>query len=423
MTDKKPKKKRVYKDRSNLLSLTERHIISENHPFFQECDALCYLSKNLYNATLYSQRQSFFEGAFDNYYAINKQFTQENQSDYRRLPAKVSKHVQMLADAAFKSFFALLKKKEKGEYDAPVKLPKYLKKDGRQVINYEKGALSIKDLDDTRYIKLSQTNLVVKSAVPKGQITNVRIVPNGNHYSIEVVYDVVKPEITPSFSRVAFADPGMNNLLAITSNVFSPVLYNGRQAKAVNQLYNKEIANAMSKLPDEQTWSKRAGSITHKRNMRIHDLFHKITTDVVNYLVENDIDTFIIGYNVGQKQNINLGRKTNQNFVSLPFSKLRAMLFYKCTRVGIHYVETEEAYTSKCSFTDRESIEHHDSYIGRRTKRGLFIDGNGRGINADVNGSLNIGRKYMENMGIYTDDLHDELLNHRHNPKIRTIYV
>ena len=189
-------------------------------------------------------------------------FTQENQSDYRSLPAKVSKQVQMLADAAFKSFFALLKKKEKGEYDALVKLPKYLKKDGRQVINYEKGALSIKDLDDTRYIKLSQTNLVVKSAVPKEQITNVRIVPNGNHYNIEVVYDVVKPEITPSFSRVAFADPGMNNLLAITSNVFSPVLYNGRPAKAVNQLYNKEIANAMSKLPDEQTWSKRAGSIT-----------------------------------------------------------------------------------------------------------------------------------------------------------------
>ena len=423
MTDNKPKKKRVFKDRSNLLSLTERHIISENHPFFQECDALCYLSKNLYNATLYTQRQSFFEGAFDNYYAINKQFTQENQSDYRSLPAKVSKQVQMLADRAFKSFFALLKKKEKGEYDAPVKLPKYLKKDGRQVINYEKGALSIKDLDDTRYIKLSQTNLVVKSAVPKGQITNVRIVPNGNHYSIEVVYDVVKPEITPSFSRVAFADPGMNNLLAITSNVFSPVLYNGRQAKAVNQLYNKEIANAMSKLPDEQTWSKRAGSITHKRNMRIHDMFHKITTDVVNYLVENDIDTFIIGHNVGQKQNINLGRKTNQNFVSLPFGKLRDMLSYKCARAGIHYVETEEAYTSKCSFTDRESIEHHDSYIGRRTKRGLYIDGNGRGINADVNGSLNIGRKYMEAMGIYTDDLHDALLTRRHNPKIRTIHV
>ena len=423
MTDNKPKKKRVFKERSHLLSLTERHIISENHPFFQECDALCYLSKNLYNATLYTQRQSFFEGAFDNYYAINKQFTQENQSDYRSLPAKVSKQVQMLADRAFKSFFALLKKKEKGEYDAPVKLPKYLKKDGRQVINYEKGALSIKDLDDTRYIKLSQTNLVVKSAVPKGQITNVRIVPNGNHYSIEVVYDVVKPEITPSFSRVAFADPGMNNLLAITSNVFSPVLYNGRQAKAVNQLYNKEIANAMSKLPDEQTWSKRAGSITHKRNMRIHDMFHKITTDVVNYLVENDIDTFIIGHNVGQKQNINLGRKTNQNFVSLPFGKLRDMLSYKCARAGIHYVETEEAYTSKCSFTDRESIEHHDFYIGKRTKRGLYIDGNGRGINADVNGSLNIGRKYMEAMGIYTDDLHDALLTHRHNPKIRTIHV
>ena len=423
MTDKKPKKKRVFKDRSNLISLTERHIISEQHPFFQECDALCFLSKNLYNATLYAQRQSFFREDFENYYQVNARFTKENQFDYRNLPAKVSKQVQMLVDASFKSFFALVKKKENGEYDAPVRLPKYLKKDGRQVINYEKGALSIKDRGDFREIKLSKTNIIVKSAIPKEQITNVRIVPKGNHYIIEVVYDVVKPSITPSFSRVAFADPGMNNLLTVTSNVFNPVLYNGRQAKAVNQLYNKEIANALSKLPDEQTWSKRASSITHKRNMRIHDMFHKITTDLVNYLVENDIDTFIMGHNVGQKQNINLGKKTNQNFVSIPFGKLRNMLTYKCARVGIHYVETEEAHTSKCSFMDRESIEHHESYLGRRAKRGLFVDASGREINADVNGSLNIGRKYMEAMGIYTDALHDDLLRFRHDPKMRTVSV
>lgn len=87
MTDKKPKK-RTYKDRTNLLSLTERHVITENHPLFQECDALCFLSKNLYNATLYAQRQSFFAGNFENYYQVNLQFTKENQVDYRRLPAK-----------------------------------------------------------------------------------------------------------------------------------------------------------------------------------------------------------------------------------------------------------------------------------------------------------------------------------------------
>lgn len=420
MTDKK-QKKRTYKDRTNLLSLTERHVITENHPLFQECDALCFLSKNLYNATLYAQRQSFFAGNFENYYTVNLQFTKENQVDYRRLPAKVSKQVQMLVDSNFKAFFALLKKKQAGEIDSPVRLPRYLAKDGRQVLNYEKGALSIKDCDDSRYIKLSKTDIVVKSAIQKEQITNVRIVPCGNHYVIEVVYDVVKPAITPTFSRVAFADPGMNNLLAVTSNVFSPVLYNGRPIKAINQLYNKELAHALSKLPEEQTWSKRTASITHKRNMRIHDLFHKITTNLVNYLVENDIDTLIVGHNVGQKQNINLGRKTNQNFVSIPFGKLRSMLSYKCERVGIHYVETEEAHTSKCSFTDRETIEHHDTYIGKRVKRGLFIGSDGKGFNADVNGSLNIGRKYLEALALYTDDLHTELLNHRHNPKVRTI--
>lgn len=159
MTDKKPKKKRIYKDRSNILSLTERHIISEHHPFFQECDALCFLSKNLYNATLYAQRQSFFDDDFKNYYEVNARFTQENQVDYRNLPAKVSKQVQMLVDKAFKSFFALTKKKEEGDYDKPVRLPKYLKKDGRQVINYEKGALSIKDHEDFRLMFRMETTM------------------------------------------------------------------------------------------------------------------------------------------------------------------------------------------------------------------------------------------------------------------------
>ena len=433
---KENKKKRIRKDRSKITSLSERHIISEKHPFYKECDELCFLSKNLYNATLFAQRQSFFDRNFRNYHSVNKEFTMNNQVDYRALPAKVSKQTQMLVQQNFSSFFALLEKSAKGEYDKKVQLPRYLKKNGRQVINYEKGALSLKK---DGFIKLSKTDIEIKTKIAKEQITNVRIVPKGNHYVIEVLYDVPTVKIKKNdFSRVAFIDPGMNNLMTVTSNVFHPLIYNGRVAKSINQLYNKERAKKQSRLvrkklailestkskiddllnPKQLNQSKILDNITNKRNLRIHDLFHKITTHLVNYLVANDIRTVIFGHNVGQKQNINMGAKTNQNFVNLPFTKLISMLEYKCVLKGIRFIVTEEYHTSKCSFIDKEEVCHHENYVGKRVKRGLFKTKDSILINADINGSLNIGRKYMESQKKYTNKIHNQLLKYMSNPKI-----
>ena len=432
---KSEKPKRVRKDRSNILTLSERHVISEGHPFFEECAHLCHLSKNLYNATLYVQRQWFFAGSFKAFPVVNKLFIRENQPDYRALPAKVAKLTQMLVQQNFSSFFALLKKAKKGEYDKPVCLPRYLDKNGFYITFYEKGALSFKEAG---FVKLSQTSIKIKTSIPCEQITNVRIVPKGNHFVIEVLYDVEKPTVDENdFSRVAFIDPGMNNLMTVTSNVFSPILYNGRTAKAINQLYNKNRAKIQSRLPFlkpavnatsnkqvnavlkpyQTKTSKLLQGIAKNRNYRIHDLFHKITTHLMNHLVENDVKVLIFGHNVGQKQDINLGSKTNQNFVSLPFTKLILMLQYKCERLGIRFIMTEESYTSKCSFLDLESIEHHDDYVGRRVKRGLFKSANGTCINADINGSLNIGRKYLTLVNQYSDQLHSELVAHMSNPR------
>lgn len=78
----------------DCMILCERHIINKNHSFYDECDNLTLLAKNLYNATLYYQRESFFNREFKNYYDANRVFTHSNQKDYRALPAKVSKQRQ-----------------------------------------------------------------------------------------------------------------------------------------------------------------------------------------------------------------------------------------------------------------------------------------------------------------------------------------
>ena len=151
------------------------------------------------------------------------------------------------------------------------------------------------------------------------------------------------------------------------------------------------------------------------------NLLHEITTQLVNQLDSYNIDTVIFGHNVGQKQDINLGKVTNQSFVQIPFTQLIKQLQYKCELRGIRFIEIEESYTSKCSFLDEEEIKKHSNYQGQRLKRGLFQTSTGKLINADVNGSLNIGRKYLTKTSMYTRELHADLVRFMVNPKVVTI--
>lgn len=403
---------------SDILILCERHIVKPLNPLFSECDNLSFLTKNLYNSTLYYQKQSLFDSDFQSYFAVNNFFTHTNQPDYRALPAKVSKMVQKLVDANFKSYFALVKKKNTEGYSPKVRPPKYLDKTkGRCTVPYPKDALSLKV---EGYVKLSKTSIMIKTNVPKENIQGARIVPKGNHYVIEILYKVVsKPLRSELPKRVAFIDPGLNNLMTITSNCFNPMLVNGRPLKAINQLANKEIAKLNNKLSAQGLYmSPLLQSVYSKRARRITDMLHKITTQLVNHLDSHDIDTVIFGHNIGQKQDINLGKVTNQNFVQIPFTQLIAQLQYKCQLKGIRFIVTEEAHTSKCSFLDKESVKHHEKYKGKRVKRGLFKTSSGILINADVNGSLNIGRKYLTKLGLYIDELHQSLIQFMVNPQL-----
>ena len=183
--------------------LVEKHIIKPKHKYYDELDNLCWLSKNLYNSTLYNVRQYYFENKkLLKYQVINKIYVDTNNEDYRALPSKVAKHTQMLVEHNFKSFFELLKLKAKGKYNKPVKIPKYLnKKTGRQVVHYEKGAISFKEQG---YIKLSKTNIKIKTNLTKDKVQFVRLVPKNNHIIIEIGYNVIEKEIIQN-----------NNILAI----------------------------------------------------------------------------------------------------------------------------------------------------------------------------------------------------------------
>lgn len=396
----------------------EKQIIRPSNPLYRELDKLCFLSKNLYNSTLYTIRQHYFNTKkYLTAFTIIKDFTKENQADFRALPAKVSRYTVQLVEQNMKSFFALLKKKHANQYGKSVRLPKYLDtKTGRQVVHYHKSSLSFKK---DGFVKLSKSDIKIQTKVPKNEIQCLQIVPRGNHIKVLIGYYKTKKKLRTTQKRIASIDIGQNNLMTVTSNVFHPVIYNGKPVKSVNQFYNKIKAKEQSRLMKQNNvyWSKKLGQLALWRENQINNYFHKVTHHFVNYCIANGIDTVIIGRNQQWKDNINLGKRANQNFVSIPFGRLYNLLRYKLELNGITYIETEESHTSKCSFIDKEEICHHNSYMGRRMRRGLFKSKEGKKYNADINGSLNILRKYMINNGTYTDDLHKELVDYMTNPR------
>ncbi|NNG68289.1 RNA-guided endonuclease TnpB family protein, partial [Caldanaerobacter subterraneus] len=165
---------------------------------------------------------------------------------------------------------------------------------------------------------------------------------------------------------------GLNNFVTLVNNIgIKPIVINGKVIKSINQYYNKKKAELMSYVGDRGT-SNRIEKLTLKRNNKIKDLMHKISRFIVNWCKQYNIDTLVVGYNPKWKQEIELGKINNQNFVSIPYYQFINMLKYKCEEEGINLILAEESYTSGCSFLDGEEVSKENYDPSRRIKRGLF---------------------------------------------------
>jgi len=389
------------------MQLVERRVIKSNHSIYEQIDEMCFASKNLYNSANFNVRQTFFFGGqnfvpkYESLYHIMK-----DSEQYKALPAKISQQVLKLLAQNWTAFFAALTEYQNDDsrFTGEPKPPDYLDKNGRFCLIFTQQATSKKQLGK-ELIKLSGLGYSFETCVKLGNINKYcqsRIVPKLDHYVLEIIYEVPDVPLKNNDS-IAAIDFGVNNLMAITSNVpgFEPVLINGRPLKSINQFYNSKRATIGSRsgLPT----SKRLSKFTTDRNHKVKDYLHRASTYVINLLDELGISKLVIGKNKGWKNGINIGKRNNQNFVQIPHAQLIDILTYKGAMKGIQVIIQEESYTSKASFLNSDFIPTYkakpDNWepSGRRVKRGLYVTNNGYSLNADVNGSYNILVKAFPN--------------------------
>jgi putative transposase len=293
--------------------LVEQHCIGAHDPRFTTIDDAAFRSKNLYNAANYLVRQSFIhQKVYLGYAAIFHQI--KTHEAYQALPRKVSNDVLRLLDKNWKSFFTAMKAyhEDPSKFLGRPKLPKYKEKDGRNILIYDKQALSIPALKQGI---IAPSQLGISIPTKQTNVVQVRIVPRGNHYVVEVVYEQEEQQVSVDPTLVAAIDIGLDCLATLTSYKpgFIPRLVNGRPLKSINQHYNKQRAKLQSKLGTCGT-SQRLERFTNKRTRKINHYLHTQSRRLIDILVEEGIGTLVIGKNPAWKQEINSGKRNNQNF-------------------------------------------------------------------------------------------------------------
>lgn len=405
-----------------------RHLSKEQYQTLRE---LCQLSNNLYNVALYNIRQYFFSQKLFLNYESNYNECKDNEN-YIMLQAGVAQQTLKVADRSFKSFFNLLKKCKTGDYRYhDVKIPHYRKKGGYFNLILSTNAISVKN----GYFKLPISRAYRKthpdmedilipypSRLHEAELKEVRICPydNGRYFKIQYVYHWYQEKTLVNPDNIMAIDLGVENLATCTSNVETPFIMDGRKLKSINQYWNKEKARLQSiAMKQGQRTTHKINRITVKRNNQVKDIIKKSARYIINNCIENQIGTLVVGHNKDFKRSVNIGKINNQNFVQIPLGDFRRQLEFLCWTYGIEYIEQEESYTSKSSFIDNDILPEYKSeqpylgkFSGKRINRGLYKSADGTIINADVNGSANIGRKCKQNFTI--EELSSGLLA---NPK------
>ena len=383
-----------------------KHLSKEDYKSIKE---LCHIAKNLTNEAIYNVRQYYFTE--DKFLKYEKNYMLLKSSpNYKELNSNMAQQILKEVDGSFKSFFGLIKLAKQGKYSfKDCKMPHYLPKGG-----YTTLVIGFVRLNGNKLIlpfsnNFKKTHKVVEITIPPvlldKKVKEIRILPKANamYFEIQYIYEAECIQRNLNTQNALALDLGVNNLVTAVSSTGKSFIVDGRRLKSINQWFNKENARLHS-IKDKQHFGKkptnRQKAIARDCNNKVNDYMNKAARMIIDYCINNDIGTLIAGYNVTFQRNSHIGKQNNQNFVNIPYGRLRDKLAYMCELNGITYVEQEESYTSKASFWDKDNIPVYNNdnpkeyeFSGNRVHRGLYETANGKTFNADINGALNIMRK------------------------------
>lgn len=426
--------------------VTQRIISSDDllYPYF---DDLCRKSKLLYNAALFRVRNIFtgydkehrtenevevfqevalLQRSYPNmhvrrvisYTHIEKMMrVTENADFFSGLPRQTAQQMVKQSVTDFKNWLASLReyKKHPEKYLGKPKMPRYKKSDLTTVIITNQDAVLYRDdIGMSLKLPLQKQRLYFSNLSSDPVLKEVKIKPYYGRFLLCLTLEEPDVAFDPSVSHVCAIDLGTDNFAAIVCDDHSSAICKGGAVLSKIQWFHKQRAKYVSIITKghekKHAVSKRLRDLSFHYANFVKDQCHKISRSIIDFCMEHQCGTLILGVNLLWKQRSNMNKINNQNFVSMPITLLRTMITYKALNVGIRIIEQEESYTSKADLIANDRIPTYGvddkdaSFSGKRIKRGLYRCSNGMILNADCHAAANIMRKAIPDIWKDTRD-------------------
>ena len=426
--------------------VTQRIISSDDllYPYF---DDLCRKSKLLYNAALFRVRNIFtgydkehrtenevevfqevalLQRSYPNmhvrrvisYTHLEKMMrVTENADFFSGLPRQTAQQMVKQSVTDFKNWLASLReyKKHPEKYLGKPKMPRYKKSDLTTVIITNQDAVLYRDdIGMSLKLPLQKQRLYFSNLSSDPVLKEVKIKPYYGRFLLCLTLEEPDVAFVPSGSHVCAIDLGTDNFAAIVCDDHSSAIYKGGAVLSKIQWFHKQRAKYVSIITKghekKHAVSKRLRDLSFHYANFVKDQCHKISRSIIDFCMEHQCGTLILGVNLLWKQRSNMNKISNQNFVSMPITLLRTMITYKALNAGIRIIEQEESYTSKADLIANDRIPTYGvddkdaSFSGKRIKRGLYRCSNGMILNADCHAAANIMRKAIPDIWKDTRD-------------------
>lgn len=426
--------------------VTQRIISSDDllYPYF---DDLCRKSKLLYNAALFRVRNIFIgydkehrtenevevfqevallQRSYPNmhvrrvisYTHLEKMMrVTENADFFSGLPRQTAQQMVKQSVTDFKNWLASLReyKKHPEKYLGKPKMPRYKKSDLTTVIITNQDAVLYRDdIGMSLKLPLQKQRLYFSNLFSDPVLKEVKIKPYYGRFLLCLTLEEPDVAFDPSESHVCAIDLGTDNFAAIVCDDHSSAIYKGGAVLSKIQWFHKQRAKYVSIITKghekKHAVSKRLRDLSFHYANFVKDQCHKISRSIIDFCMEHQCGTLILGVNLLWKQRSNMNKINNQNFVSMPITLLRTMITYKALNAGIRIIEQEESYTSKADLIANDRIPTYGvddkdaSFSGKRIKRGLYRCSNGMILNADCHAAANIMRKAIPDIWKDTRD-------------------
>jgi len=370
-------------------------------------EELSYHTTKLYNIANYENR----ENGFKNYYETEKLYKQNYHAQF--LHSHTYQWCLKMLEQDWKSYFASIKdyKKNPNKYLGLPKPPKFKNTNNKKNeiiftkagIRYKDSILklslskAIQDKFQVQSLNFDMENVKIPVKLSKIQQIKIQWDNSSKVWYLLIIWDKeVENRVTGN--NVMAIDLGLDNLATcVFKDNPQCIIFSGKHIKSKNAYYNKEIARLTSivmkqcKNSKHFRRTKQIIKLQTKRNNYIKDQIHKISKNIVELALTMDCNTIVIGDFSGIKQ-----ENHTKSFVQIPQQELVNKIKYKAELAGLKVIMVNESYTSGCSAIDLEEINKTNYNKSRRITRGLFKTNSGMLINADVNGALNILRKYIK---------------------------